>query len=172
MIRSSGCTDLWGGMTEKTSKYNNQQGIYNHWTCQCNKGGSCHLRGVAVAPAHGEAAIAPWRRLHFCNYLSLQIPVSVRKNLLGICLCFQVVTTWTTTFPLMATTIWTPDLAGVPTFWGYQRGAIVLLILADFLRVGCQRKKEGIELRCRINIGCHWRHHRNCREQVQRQASE
>ena len=43
----------------KTSKYNNQKGIRNHWTYQYNTGGSCHLRGVAVAPARGEAAIAP-----------------------------------------------------------------------------------------------------------------
>ena len=34
--------------------------------------------------------------------------------------------------------------AGVPTFWRYQSGAIVLSILSDFLRVGHQRKEEGV----------------------------
>ena len=43
----------------ENSKYNNQHGIKYHWTCQCITGGSCHLWGGAVAPAPGEAAIAP-----------------------------------------------------------------------------------------------------------------
>ena len=148
----------------ETSKYNNEQGIHNHWTCQCNTGGSCHPRGGAVSPARGEAAIAPRRRLHFHNYLPLPIPVSVWKNRLGICLCCQAVATWTTTWPSMATTRWTPDPAGVPAFWGYQHSAVVLLILANFWQVGRQRKGYGIEVRCHYNIFCHRWRHRHCRE--------
>ena len=156
----------------ETSKYNNQQGIHNHWTCQCNASGSFHLRGGEVATAQWEAAIVPWRRLHFRNCLPLPILLSVRKNRSGICLCCQVVAAWTTTWMSMAKTRWTSDTAGVTTFWRYQHGTVVLSILANFWRVGHHRQEEGTEVRCRCKIGHHQRRHRHCRERFQNQSSE
>ena len=41
------------------SKYNNQQGIHNHWTCQYNASVSCHLQDRAVAPARGGGRNPP-----------------------------------------------------------------------------------------------------------------
>ena len=110
----------------ETSKYNNQQGIHNYWTCQCNTGGSCHLRGAAATLARGEADIAPWRRLHFRNCLPLPILLSVRNNPSGICLYLKEVAAWTTTWQSMGTTRWIPAPVGVPTFWRYQCGAVIL----------------------------------------------
>ena len=109
----------------ETSKYNNQQGIHNYWTCQCKSGGSCHLQGGAVALAQGEAAIASRRWPHFRYCLPLPILSSVWKNRSGVCLCRQAVAAWTKTWTSMTTTRWTPDPMGVPIFWGYQRGSFV-----------------------------------------------
>ena len=109
----------------ETSKYNNQQGIHNHCTCQYNAGGYYHLRGGVVALSRGEAAIDPWRRLHFMKFLPLPILSSFRKSQSGICHYCQAVSKWTTTWPSTATTRWTPDSAGVTTFWRYHCGAIV-----------------------------------------------
>ena len=138
----------------ETSKYNNQQGIHNHWTCQCNAGGSFHLRGTAVAPAPGKAAIAPWRRLQFRNCLPLPILVSVHNSSSGVCLCRQAVAAWTTTWHSMATMRWTPDPAVVSTFWGYQRGAFILWSWKVFDRWASSNKKS----------------HRQCRGEFHKQA--
>ena len=117
----------------ETSKYNNQQGIHNHSTCHL-------LRGGAVAPARWEADITPWRRLHFWNRLPLLILAFAQKKRSGIFLCCQAVAVWTTAWPPMDTTRWTPDPAGVPAFWHYQRGASVLSILVDFWLSSRQKK--------------------------------
>ena len=43
----------------QTSKYNNHQEGHNHWTFQCNAGGSCHLRAGAVSLDWGGGRYRP-----------------------------------------------------------------------------------------------------------------
>ena len=139
----------------ETSKYNNPQGIHNHWTCQCSAGGSCNLQGGAVDLAQGEGHYRPINTAALSEFPSTPNNVIRQEELIGGMPLLQSVYGVDDNLTVNGHNEVDARSCGCSHLLELSARSRHIMILEYFLRVGIQQQDEGIEVRCCCNIAYH-----------------